>query len=346
MILKNKNKITLDKFISRALYDKSKGYYMKKNPIGKKGDFITAPNISIMFSEILAIWTVAFWEKLKTPKKINIVDLGGGNGEMICQILKSIKIFNNFKSCAKFYIFEKSPFLKKVQKKKIQDNQVVWIDNLKKISNNPTIFIANEFFDAFPIKQFTKNKNWYEKFVYSKKNKLQFIDIKIKKSKIENMLGQKISKNNKFIEFSPSALKILNIISKKVKKYNGGILIIDYGYNKKSMFNTLQSVKNHKKINIFKEIYKSDITHMLNFNFYKKKIKNMKLGSIKFTTQRQFLLKMGIQERADIISKNLSFSQKVDIYYRLKRLIDNKEMGSLFKVLFATNKQNKFNLGF
>ena len=76
MILKNKNKITLDKFISRALYDKSKGYYMKKNPIGKKGDFITAPNISIMFSEILAIWTVAFWEKLKTPKKINIVDLG------------------------------------------------------------------------------------------------------------------------------------------------------------------------------------------------------------------------------------------------------------------------------
>ena len=159
-------------------------------------------------------------------------------------------------------------------------------------------------------------------------------------------MGQKISKDNKFIEYSPSAFKILNIISKKVKKYNGGILIIDYGYDKKRMFNTLQSVKNHKKINIFKEIYKSDITHMLNFNFYKKKIKNMKLGSIKFTTQRQFLLKMGIQERAYIISKNLSFSRKVDIYYRLKRLIDNKEMGSLFKVLFATNKQNKFNLGF
>ena len=346
MILKDKSKITLDKFINRALYDKSKGYYIKKNPIGKKGDFITAPNISVMFSEILAIWTIAFWEKLKTPKKINIVDLGGGNGELIYQILKSIKIFNKFKSSAKFYIFEKSPFLKKIQKKKIQNNQVVWIDNLKKISNNPTIFIANEFFDAFPIKQFTKNKIWYEKFVCSKNNKLQFIDIKIKKSKIENILGQKISKDNKFIEYSPSAFKILNIISKKVKKYNGGILIIDYGYDKKRMFNTLQSVKNHKKINIFKEIYKSDITHMLNFNFYKKKIKNMKLGSIKFTTQRQFLLKMGIQERAYIISKNLSFSRKVDIYYRLKRLIDNKEMGSLFKVLFATNKQNKFNLGF
>ena len=346
MILKDKSKITLDKFINRALYDKSKGYYIKKNPIGKKGDFITAPNISVMFSEILAIWTIAFWEKLKTPKKINIVDLGGGNGELIYQILKSIKIFNKFKSSAKFYIFEKSPFLKKIQKKKIQNNQVVWIDNLKKISNNPTIFIANEFFDAFPIKQFTKNKIWYEKFVCSKNNKLQFIDIKIKKSKIENILGQKISKDNKFIEYSPSAFKILNIISKKVKKYNGGILIIDYGYDKKRMFNTLQSVKNHKKINIFKEIYKSDITHMLNFNFYKKKIKNMKLKSIKFTTQRQFLLKMGILERAEIITKNLSFSRKVDIYYRLKRLIDNKEMGSLFKVLFATNKQNKFNLGF
>ena len=75
MILKNKDKITLDKFISRALYDKSKGYYMKKNPIGKKGDFITAPNISIMFSEILAIWTVAFWEKLKPPKKLILLIL-------------------------------------------------------------------------------------------------------------------------------------------------------------------------------------------------------------------------------------------------------------------------------
>ena len=123
-------------------------------------------------------------------------------------------------------------------------------------------------------------------------------------------------------------------------------MIIDYGYDKKKMFNTLQSVKNHKKNNFFKNIYKSDITHMINFNYYKQKLKNMNLDSIKFVTQREFLLKMGILERAEIITKNLSFSKKAKVYLRLKRLIDKKEMGSLFKVFFATKKNNNFNLGF
>jgi len=346
MILKNKSKISLDKFIDKSLYDKSRGYYIKKNPIGKQGDFITAPNISIMFSEMLAIWIIAFWQKLNSPKIINIVELGGGNGEMIYQILKSIKNFNKFKLSAKFYILEKSPYLKKIQKSKIKNNDVIWIDNIKKVSSNPSIFIANEFFDALPIKQFIKKKIWYEKFIYKKNNKLGFIDIKTKKLKIEKILGQKIHKDNNFIEYSPLAFKTLNVISKIVKKYNGGILIIDYGYEKKEMINSLQSVKNHKKVNFLKDIYNSDITHMLNFDFYKKKIKKMKLDSIQLTNQREFLLKMGILERAEIISKNVSFSKKADLYYRLKRLIDHDQMGSLFKVLFATKKQNKFNLGF
>ena len=347
MILKNFNKLSLDKFINKSLYEKTKGYYMKKNPIGKKGDFITSPNISIMFSELIAIWIISFWKKMGSPKRINIVELGGGNGEMIYQILKSIKNFNEFKLSAKFYIVEKSPYLIKIQKKKIQDESVHWIKNINKVPHKTTIFIANEFFDSLPIKQFTKKKkNWYEKFIVKKNNKLNFIDIKTNKIKIEKIFGQNISKNTNFIEYSPLAFKILDQVSGIVKKYNGGILIIDYGYSKKKMINTLQSVKNHKKINIFKKIYNSDITYMINFNYYKKKLKETKLNKIKITTQREFLLKMGILERAEIISKNLSFSKKADIYFRLKRLIDNKEMGSIFKVLFATKKNNNFTLGF
>jgi len=124
------------------------------------------------------------------------------------------------------------------------------------------------------------------------------------------------------------------------------LLIIDYGYDDKRMYDTLQSIKKHKK-NIFLEnIYQADITHLINFNFFKKKIINFKIDSVKLTTQREFLLKMGILERAEIISKNMPFSKKSDIYYRLKRLIDKKQMGTLFKVLFATNKKNNFNLGF
>ncbi len=347
MMLKNNSKIPLDKFIDKALYDKSKGYYTNKNPFGHQGDFITSPNVSVMFSEIVSIWLVAFWEKLGMPKKINIVELGAGNGEMMYQILKTVDNFKKFRSSSKFYISEKSSYLKKIQKKKIGKYNVKWIDNLNKISKCPSIFIANEFFDSLPIKQFIKTKNiWSERFICLKNNKLQFIDLKTKSSKIEKIINNKLPNKLNFIEHSPLAFKILKIISQIILKQNGGLLIIDYGYNSKKMFNTLQSVKKHKKNNFFENVYQSDITHMVNFNYYKKKIKDMKLDLLKLTTQREFLIKMGILERAEIISNKLSFSQKSDIYFRLKRLIDKKEMGSLFKVFFATKKENNFKLGF
>ena len=93
MILKNNKKIPLDKFINKVLYDKTKGYYMNKNPIGYEGDFITSPNISIMFSEMIGIWLISFWKKLSCPKQINIIELGAGNGEMMFQMTKVFRKF-------------------------------------------------------------------------------------------------------------------------------------------------------------------------------------------------------------------------------------------------------------
>ena len=148
------------------------------------------------------------------------------------------------------------------------------------------------------------------------------------------------------MEFSPSCLKVLNDIAKLIRKYNGGLLVIDYGYNKKKMFNSIQSIKNHRKADYLKDIYNCDITHLINFHNFKIKLKKDGLNNIKFTTQRNFLIKLGIKDRANIISKNLSLTKKLDLQYRLNRLLDNHQMGSLFKVLFATNKKNKFNLGF
>tara|TARA_Y100000590_G_scaffold92941_1_gene105206 strand:+ start:782 stop:1834 length:1053 start_codon:yes stop_codon:yes gene_type:complete len=347
MFLKNNRKISLDRFINKVLYDKNKGYYMNKNPIGHKNDFITSPNISIMFSEMIAVWLISFWEKMGYPKSINIVELGAGNGEMMLQILKTIEKFNKFKSCSNFFIYEKSPYLKKLQKNKIKFENIKWINNLRKISKFPSIFIANEFFDALPVKQFEKkNNNWYEKYIINEDESLKYFEKKIKKEFIEKLIKQKLQKNQRFIEYSPLANEKLNTISKIIKKQNGGLLIIDYGYIDKKMFDTLQSIKNHKKNILLENIYKADITHLINFDFYKKKIRNLELDCVNLTTQREFLLKMGILERAEIISKNMPFSKKSDIYFRLKRLIDKNQMGTLFKVLFATNKKNNFNLGF
>ena len=110
--------IPLDKFIEHSLYDKKKGYYINKNPIGENGDFITSPQISVHFSEMIAIWLVGFWEKLGKPKNLNIIELGAGTGEMMYQINKSISNFKQFKQSCNFYILEISPELIKIQKKK------------------------------------------------------------------------------------------------------------------------------------------------------------------------------------------------------------------------------------
>ena len=321
---------------------------MRKNPFGREGDFITAPNISRMFSEMLAIWILGFWENLENPKKINLVELGAGNGEMMKILLETFKKFPVFFDSCNILIHEKSLRLKKIQKDKLDKDKIIWITDLKEIKKFPTIFIANEFFDAMAIKQFTKKKDlWVEKYVNLKnKKKAFFVEKSFNMKKFEKKIGYNISKNQKFIEYSLVGVSYLKKITDIIKKNNGGLLIIDYGYMEKKMKNTLKSISNHKHSNILENIGKSDITHNINFYLFKKIIDQ--LGGLKglITTQGSFLVKLGIKNRAEIISQNQSFSKKADIYYRLKRLIDEKEMGNLFKVMFIKKKNNKYKLGF
>jgi len=339
-----KKYIALDKFIHQALYNSNTGFYMNKDPFGSKGDFLTAPNVSVLFSEMIAVWVIA----LKCPTKINLVELGPGNGEMILRMLSSFEKFQSFKKSCKIFLLEKSPFLRKIQKKKLKKFKVKWIKNLNEIKTGPKIFLANEFFDALPIKQFFKiNNEWLERYVdIADKKNPKFTNKKINIKKFEKKIGFKISKNQKIIEFSPLTIKLMKQISKKLINKNGGLLIIDYGYLNNSMMDSLQAVKNHKKVNILKNYGSSDITYKINFKTIKKISKYLKLKPQGITTQRKFLLKLGILERAEIISKKLPFSKKADIYFRLKRLIDKNQMGELFKVMLITNKKTKFQIGF
>ena len=321
---------------------------MSKNPFGKEGDFITAPNISRLFSEMIAIWILGFWENLGSPKNFNIVELGAGNGAMMKILLESFQKFPNFFNSSNIIIHEKSPKLIKIQKKELMQKKIVWVSDIKKIKKIPTIFIANEFFDAIAIKQFVKiDKLWFEKYVNIKnKKKASFFNKKFDMEKFEKKIGYKISKNQKFIEYSLLGVKYLKKISKIIKKNDGGMLIIDYGYFEKKMKNTLKAISNHKYTNVLKKFGKSDITYNINFYLLKKIIH--KIGGLKniTTTQGKFLVKMGIKKRAEIISQNKDFSRKADIYFRIKRLIDEKHMGNIFKVMFIKKQGNNYKLGF
>ena len=348
MKISNNKHISFDKFIDLALYHKKNGYYMKKNPFGKDGDFITAPNISILFSEMLAIWCIAFWEHLGYPKKINIIELGAGNGEMMYQMIKVFERFNKFRESSNYFILEKSQFLKKIQKKKLNSHKITWLNSINKLKNGPNIFLANEFFDALPIKQFIKKKNkWYEKSIKKNNiNKFEFVNVITNIKNLEKKIEINLSKNQKIIEFSPLTYKYLNIISKKINTFQGGLLIVDYGYLKKKMRDSLQSIYKHNFDNVLDNFGKSDITYNLNFFLLKKIVKKLNLKVVGLTSQRNFLTKLGILDRAEILAKNLQFSKKADIYYRIKRLIDRNFMGELFKVMFVTGKNIKFKLGF
>ena len=344
----NKNLIALDEFINQALYNPKKGFYMKKNPFGSKGDFLTSPNISILFSEMLSVWTITFWQHLKFPKKINFIELGSGNGQMLYDMINSFKNFPKFYKSCKFYILEKSPYLKKIQKKKLKQFDIKWIKNISELKNEHNIFLANEFFDALPFKQFFKiNNKWMERFVVvDKKNNNKFTKVNSSIKKVEKELGFKISKNQKIIEYSPLAIEYLKNISKKIYNKKGCLLIIDYGYLDNLMKDTMMGVRKHQYTNILNRVGNSDITYQLNFKILKKICKNLKLKCQAITSQRKFLTSLGIHERAEIISKNLPFSKKADIYYRLKRLIDKNQMGELFKVMLITNKNINFKIGF
>ena len=344
----DKKDLPLDQFIEFALYDKVNGYYMKKNPFGKEGDFITAPNITRLFSEIIAIWVLIFWKSIGSPKKFNLLELGAGNGEMMKVIIETLKNFPECLNNCNFQIHEKSEFLKKQQQFNLKSEKITWIDNIRKNNSFPTIYLANEFFDALPIKQFFKRKEgWVERFVNfkDKKNaefKEQLIDIK----NIEQNLKFEISKDQEIIEYSPSSFEYLKDISNLIKKNDGGLLIIDYGYLNLKMKETLLAIKNHKHSNILEDIGDSDITYNINFNLFVRFVDQFDDLNFIITNQKKFLTSMGIIQRAEIISENIPFSKKSDLFYRIRRLIDEKQMGELFKVMLIKKHKNNFKTGF
>ncbi len=339
---------SIEKFIDKALYDSKFGYYSQRNPFGNEGDFITSPLISPLFSELLAVWTVSFWIKLGRPKNFTFVELGPGDGTFCKTFCKTINSFPEFKKSIKIYLLEKSKKLIKIQKNMIKDEKVVWIKNLNQIENGPILFFGNEFFDSIPIKQFEVIKSdIYEKFIQFENGKFKkFIYKKTSNKIVKELKKLNLLRKKGVIEYPKKGLEILRLISKKIDLLKGGVLMIDYGYTKKQSNDTLQSLKSHRKNIFYNNIGKSDITYLVNFKLLNRFLVSENMVLNRTVDQSFFLKKIGIIERAEILSKKMNFKEKADLYYRLERLVGEKKMGKLFKVLFATSKKSKFNLGF
>ena len=345
IFFKKAESLPVDKFFQNVLFDKKNGYYSSKLPFGNSGDFITAPVISNLFSEIIGVWLVSAWQTMGEPKKFNIVELGPGNGDLTKTLLKTFKQFPTFDNIVNIFLYEKSTFLKTIQKKNINNSKVKWIENFSKLNTGPVIFFGNEFFDAIPIKQFAREKNLFFEKYYSldKRKKINEVYKKTSTKYISKIKKFKALKKLSFIEYPELGLNELKKTIKVISKCGGGLLLIDYGYLKPKNVNTLQSIIKHKKNKLLDNLGRADITSLVNFKLLNEYFIKNNLKVKKIVTQKFFLEKMGIIQRADNISKNMNFSEQADLYLRLKRLLDKKLMGDLFKVIFTYNfKKDNF----
>ena len=331
------NPIPIEKFIEISLYDED-GYYSNSNVIGSAGDFITSPEISQLFGEILGLYILNYWQE-NIKKKFNLIELGPGRGTLLIDIMNITKKFNNFNKAIDIQLIEKNINL--IQKQKtnfinfdLDLKKINWSQNFENNFKEPIIVVANEFFDCFPVRQFyKKNDIWYEKMVYydSGKEIIKLTDTIVKDRKTLNNIKSYNPLN--ILEISKSREKIFSKICDNILKSGGMMIAVDYGYLEKPRNFTLQSVYKNKHSNVLDNIGYQDITSLIDFKSLIAITKTYNLKVNIFTTQRDFLIQNGIYKRLKKILENCKENQKKVMENGLERIINKKNMGSLFKVL-------------
>ena len=339
-ILDNNQSITIEKYIEFCLYD-NHGYYTNNNIVGKSGDFITAPEISQLFGEIIGLSIYSLW-KNTINQSFNLIELGPGKGTLLIDILNITKKFPKFQKSLNIKLIEINDDLIKQQKYNLKTNvlhtkNIKWVKDLTSLSPNPAIIYANEFLDCLPIGQFHHNNGtWVEKMVnFNKEDEAFFTENKIIQDPATLSFLNKQDHNN-ILEISEKRDNYFHQICKYLRKFGGVSLIIDYGYYDNPNNFTLQSISNHQRTNIFDNPGTQDITSLVNFKRLIEIAKWHNLNIYTFCSQKEFLLSHGIEKRKNIILKKCNNKQKDIIEKGYERLIDEKNMGSLFKVLIVT----------
>lgn len=338
-LLKNmiteKGHITIADFMNLALAHPVHGYYMKQDPFGAAGDFITAPEISQIFGEALAIWCVHEWQRLiRSDQDFILFETGAGRGTLMADILRTAqKVAPDFFQNCQIYIMDISPVLTAKQKETLAPfaKNIQHISNLESLPPLPVLWLANEFFDALPIRQFIKKQSeWFERVVRydAQKDIFYFDDIK----SIHDFSPFS------FYELSEESQKFLSAMADIISKHKGAGCIIDYGYfEDAARTDSFQAVYKNAYAPVLENIGDQDLTAHVDFKTLEKIINNTNgLDVTGLLTQSAFLKILGIESRALQLSSQ-NPEKHDEIYSGLYRLIDHDKMGGLFKVLTFSN---------
>jgi SAM-dependent MidA family methyltransferase len=320
-----------------ALLDPRQGYYATRDPLGAGGDFTTAPEISQMFGEMVGLWLVQAWADQGAPKNPRLVELGPGRGTLMADILRVAQVAPDFTTDLEVVLVEASPALQDIQGEKLRGlgADVSWQAQFDdSLTDRPLFLVANEFFDALPLRQYVKTeRGWCERMVTVLNGELAFALAPVPVPSSTIAPDRANAPDGGVYETSPAGTALAEDIARTITAKGGAALMIDYGYGEATGFSeTLQAVSGHRFAEALAQPGEDDISAHVDFAALAQAGKRGGAAVFGPVTQGLFLANIGIVERAEQLMKS-NPAEAQNLLAATERLIGNEQMGKLFKVL-------------
>ena len=339
-LIRQQGPITLAQYMQTALLDPDHGYYMKRDPLG--ADFITAPEISQMFGELIGLLFAQAWEDRGRPERFYLVELGPGRGTLMADMLRAIaKVRPNFVEAADIVLVDASPVLRGLQAKTLLDRKVRWTGSLGDVRDDAALFlVANEFFDALPLRQFMKTfdarreVNWHERMVSADGENLMFTLAPEPVPPALSLNAMPATQLGAIFEIQPAARTIVSDIANRIVSRGGLGLIVDYGHVA-GLGDSLQAVKAHEFTDPLAEPGETDLTVHVDFGALADAARQEQAQVWGPVTQGELLEALGIRLRGERL-KRAAPEKSTEIDAAIDRLTGKDQMGTLFKALALT----------
>ncbi|MGE5200473.1 MAG: class I SAM-dependent methyltransferase [Acidobacteriota bacterium] len=332
--------ITVAEYMAEALQHPRFGYYATRDPLGRDGDFITAPEVSQVFGELLGLWCADAWVRLGRPDPVLLVELGPGRGTLMADALRAVETVPEFRRALRLHLVETSPALRAMQAKALDAAAPTWHDALDTVPPGPLLVIANEFLDALPIRQFERRGGeWHERRIGLAPDgeSLAFV-VETADDRSTSLPSPRFSgeADGSIAEICPAASALAAELGARIARDGVAALLIDYGHARTACGDTLQAVRGHRYQPVLHEPGNADITAHVDFEAVASAARNAGAFIHGPVTQGAFLRALGIELRERRLLKSASPAQAEQIKSGVRRLIDAAEMGTLFRVLALT----------
>ena len=332
--------ITVAQYMATALSDPVHGYYAGsrgRDPLGVAGDFITAPEISQMFGELIGLWCADRWHDMGAPARVLLVELGPGRGTLMADAVRAASAMPAFRNALEIHLVETSPTFREAQEARLGDHDVHWHDAVSDLPDGPSLIIANEFFDALPIHQFVATAaGWRERLVGLADNDAADFEFRCAPGPTPSLaLLDALAITGApgaVAETCPAAISIAWEIADRIAADGGAALIIDYGDNG-GAGDSLQAVYRHQPCDTLAHPGDCDLTAHVDFAAVARAAAEAGAATYGPVPQGHFLQALGIAARAAALARDATREQASDIDAALARLTDADQMGTLFKVL-------------